>query len=105
MEYVAEERHEQQRSDQTAFDEQRDVVRVRPPVRLAGDELVVDGEVVVAETEERMQVQHVRDERVDAEVRRRSTTARLDARTDHRLEVVETPVQLEEHRKRDEDER
>ena len=68
---------EERRPDEPRLDEQRDVERVRPPVRPAGDELVVDREVVQPEPEQRMEREHVRDEAVDVEVRRARRAARL----------------------------
>ena len=59
---------------------ERDVERVRAPVRLARDLLVVDGEVVQAEAEQRLRGEDVRDEVVDAEVRLRRVAARPHAR-------------------------
>src|SRR5581483_4404335 len=62
---------EHEEDDAAGLDQERDVERVRPPVRLAGDELVVDGEVVEAEAEQRVAGEHVGDEVVDAEMDRR----------------------------------
>ena len=53
-EQVPEEDDEDDRPDEAGLDEQRDVERVRPPVRLPGDGLVVDREVVEAEPEQRV---------------------------------------------------
>ena len=58
-------------------------------VGAAGDELVVDGEVVEAEPEERVRVQDVRDEAVDAEMRRRGRVTHVRASAQHGTEVVE----------------
>src|SRR5207247_4035846 len=87
-EHVPEEDSEQGRADEPGLNQQRDVERVGPPVRLAGDELVVDREVVEAEPEERMHVEHLWDEVVDLEVRGRRTPAALQPRGDHGVEEV-----------------
>ena len=79
--------------DQPGLDDERDPERVRAPVRLAGDELVVDGEVVQPEAEQRMRVDDLRDEVVDREVRRARGATRLDARAQHDREVVPARVE------------
>ena len=55
--------------DEAGLHDQRDVERVRAPVRLAGNELVVDGEGVETSPEQRVRVEDLRDEVVDEEVR------------------------------------
>ena len=96
-----EEGGEERRADEAGLDDQRHVVAVRAPVRLAGHELVVDGERVEPEPEERVGVQHVRDEVVDLEVRVLRAAARLHSRLeDRREEVPAREHDREQHRKR-----
>ena len=64
------ERREDQGADEPRLDEERNVERVGPEVRPAGDELVVHGEVVQAQPEQRVRGEHVGDEVVDDEMRR-----------------------------------
>src|SRR5204863_7877690 len=78
-EHVPEEHAEDRGPDEPRLDDQRDVERMRPPVRLPGRELVVDGERVQPEPEQRMRVEDLRDEVVDGEVRALGTATRLDA--------------------------
>ena len=80
---------EEHRTHDPRLDERRNVERVRAEVGPAGDELVVDGEVVQPEAEDRVRRQHVRNEPVDLEVRRSGGGARVRARAEHREEEVE----------------
>ena len=104
-EQIAQEHHEDEEADEPRLDDQRDVERVRPPVRLPGDELVVDGEVVQPEPEQRVRVEDLRDEVVDREVRRRRRAAGLDARAQDDGEVVPARVDDVQEHGRDDAER
>ncbi len=85
-EEVDEERREDERPDEPGLHERGDVEGVRPEVRLPGLELVVDGERVEAEAEERVLREHVRDEVVDEEVRRGPPALGRQSRGQHLLE-------------------
>ena len=82
-EQVDEERGEDERPDEPVLDERGDVERVRAEVRLPGLELVVDGERVQPEPEERVLREHVGDERVDDEVRVGAAALRRESRAQH----------------------
>ena len=67
-------------------------------VRLPRHELVVDGEVVVTEAEQRVHVQDLADEVVDGEVGARRPPVRREALAEKRLEEVAVRVEhAEEH--------
>ena len=76
---------------------------MRPPVRLPGDELVVDREIVQAEPEQGVRVQHLRDEVVDRKVGRARSAPGLDARAQDDREVV--PARIEHVREQEADTR
>ncbi|TMJ95399.1 MAG: DUF2029 domain-containing protein [Actinobacteria bacterium] len=78
-EQVAQEDEERDRPDHAGLHDQRDVERMRAPVRLAGDELVVDREGVEPESEQRMRVQYLRNEVVDGKVRTLRPSAGVQA--------------------------
>ena len=82
------EQPERRGADQAGLGDQRDVEAVRPPVRAAGLELVVDRERVQPEPEQRMLVEHGRDEREDLVVHLRRAVRDRGARPDHRAHVV-----------------
>ena len=95
-EEVDEERREHERPDEPRLDERGDVERVRPEVRLPRLELVVHGERVEAEPEERVLREHVGDEVVDEEVRRRAAPLRREPRGDDLLEERGSPREEDE---------
>jgi len=95
---VAQEDDPEDQAQQARLDDNGDPVRVRAVVRLPRHELVVHGEVVFAEPEERVEMQDLADEVVYGEVRaRRTAVGREPLAQERREEVAPRVEHTEEH--------